>query len=240
MIDIHSHVLFDIDDGSEDLETSIEMCRDAYKNGCEALFLTPHFFDFKSLSFFVKERDSKIEILREALEDENIPLKLYAGAEIFLSDKIFSADNLDDLTLNNSRYLLCEMPLGPFDTRHVLMWFDEIIDRGYIPVLAHPERYYEFHRNYDLIDELLDRDVIFQVNIDSLTGKNGAKAQGMAVDMICRKIAFLMASDAHETDYRHTRLKEKIREMPEEITEELIDACLNINPNKILNNQEII
>ncbi len=239
MIDIHCHVLYDIDDGSQDMETSIEMCRDAYKNGCEALILTPHFFNFKTLRYFVEERNDKIDALQYALKEENIPIKLYSGAEIFLSDKIFDSDNLDDLTLNNTRYILCEMPLGPFDTRHVLMWFDELLDRGYVPILAHPERYYEFHRNYDLIDELLDRGVIFQVNIDSLTGKNGEEAEAMAIDMVCRDIAPLMASDAHDTTYRHTRLEEKLDELPEEITKQLVDRCLNIIPSRIINNQDI-
>ncbi len=239
MIDIHCHVLFDIDDGSENIDTSVEMCRDAYENGCEALVLTPHFFDFKSLHRFVRERDAKIEELQEALDYENIPLKLYCGAEIFLSDRVFDADNLDDLTLGESRYILCEMPLGPFDTHHVVMWFEELLDRGYTPILAHPERYYVFHRDYTLIDELIDRGVIFQVNIDSLTGKNGDAPQDMGVDMIRRRIAVLMASDAHDTEFRHTRLKEKLRELPEEIDESYIKKCLYENPKKILKNQDI-
>ncbi len=239
MIDIHCHVLYDIDDGSEDVETSIELCRDAYENGCEALVLTPHFFDFKSLNYFVEERDEKIDNLRYILEEEDIPLKLYSGAEIFLSDRVFTAGNLDDLTLNDTRYILCEMPLGPFDTRHVLMWFDELLDRGYIPILAHPERYYEFHQDYNLIDELLDRDILFQVNIDSLTGKNGEIPQVMAVNMVSRGVACLMASDAHDTQYRHTRLKEKLSELPDEITEEYIKNCLEINPKLILENKDL-
>ncbi len=240
MTDIHSHVLFGMDDGAESIETSIELCRDAYENGCDALVLTPHFFDYKSLRHFVKERNARIEILQDALDKENIPLKIFAGAELFLNDNIFSVEGLDDLTINNTRYLLCEMPLGPFDTRHVLMWFDELLDLGYTPILAHPERYYEFHRDYNLIDELLDRGVIFQVNIDSLTGKNGQTAQGMGVDMICRGIAPLMASDAHDIRFRHTRLIEKLNLMPEEITEEMVNECFTVNPQKILNNQEII
>lgn len=239
MIDIHSHVLFDMDDGADDIETSIEMCHDSYRNGCNALVLTPHFFDYKTLPHFIEKRDKKIRQLRNALEENEIPLEILAGAELFLSDKIFNVDDLDELTLNGTRYMLCEMPLGPFDTRHVTMWFDELLDRGYVPILAHPERYYELHRNFELIDELLDRGVIFQVNIDSLIGRNGPKSQGMGIDMVCRGIAPLVASDAHDTEFRHTRLIEKLNNLPEEITEEHIKRCLSKNPRKILNNEEI-
>ena len=134
MIDIHSHVLYGIDDGAHDIEESVEMCRDAYENGGKTLVLTPHFFDFKHLHGFIKERNYKIEKLKMALEEEGIPLRLLAGAELFLSNKIFTAENLDDLTINDSRYMLCEMPLGPFRTDNVLMWFDELLDRGYTPI----------------------------------------------------------------------------------------------------------
>ncbi len=239
MIDIHSHVLFDIDDGAESIDISIEMCDDSYQNGCDILVLTPHLMDFRDIDDFVEERNARISILRKALASEEIPLKLCAGAELYLSDQIFNAGNLDEVTINGSRYILCEMPLEPFDTRNVTKWFDELLDRGYTPILAHPERYYEFHQNFDLIDEILDRGVIFQVNIDSLIGQNGAAAQDMAIDMVCLGIAPLVASDAHDLEYRHTRLIEKLNELPDEIPEELIEKCFHKNPEKILNNENI-
>ncbi|MBO5333645.1 MAG: hypothetical protein J6B37_05990 [Clostridia bacterium] len=240
MIDIHSHVLYGIDDGAQDIEESIEMCHDAYKNGCKTLVLTPHFFDFKHIHGFVKERNHRIENLKIALEEESIPLKLLHGAELFLSDKIFTAGSLDDLTINDSRYMLCEMPLGPFKTDHVLMWFDELLDRGYTPILAHPERYYVFHEDYSLIDEILDRPILLQVNIDSLRGKNGPGPQKMALDMINRKFATLIASDAHDPVFRHTRLNEKLDDLPDELSADDIRLCLEKTPLKVINNQDIL
>ncbi len=240
MIDIHSHVLFGMDDGAQDLDTAIDMCRDAYENGCDVLVLTPHFVDYKNLSDFVEERDHRIRILAEILDKEEIPLKLVAGAEIFLNDKIFSVKSLDALTINKSRYILCEMPLGPFNTDHVLMWFDELIDRGYIPILAHPERYVELHRNYNLMDEILDRPILLQINIDSLRGRNGEAPQYMALDLMNRGFAHFMASDAHDLVYRHTRLAEKFEDLPDDITDEIIETFMRVNPLKVLNNKDII
>ncbi len=239
MIDIHSHVLFDMDDGAENIETSIELCRDSYMNGCDSLVLTPHFFEYSYLEDFVEERDMRITLLKEALAKEKIPLEVLSGAELFLSDRVFGADNLDDLTINGAKYMLCEMSLNPFDTRNVTRWFDELIDRSYIPILAHPERYYVFHQNYDLIDQLIERGVIFQVNLDSLIGENGSLAQEMAIDMIRRDIASLIASDAHDLDYRHTRIVEKLNALPDIITERHVEKCLIENPKKIITNQNI-
>ena len=222
MIDIHNHILFGIDDGAEDIDTCVQMCIDAHKNGCTAIAVTPHFFKYNKLDDFIYERTEKIKTLRRILENEDIPLLVFSGAELFLSDEIFDAENLDALTINHSRYMLCEFPLGPFDVERVPLWIDELISRGYTPIIAHPERYVEFHRNFHIIDELLDRDVVFQVNIDSLTGSNGPEPQGMAIDMVRRKIAKLIATDAHDLEYRHTRIKDKFKKLPDVITECLL------------------
>ena len=239
MIDIHSHVLFEIDDGAENLKTSIQMCLDSYRNGCDDLVLTPHFFEYDDISVFVEERNERIEILRKALSEKNIPLRIHPGAELFLSDDIFEAGNLDELTINGSKYMLCEMPLIPFDTRFVTRWFDNLIDRGYTPILAHPERYYEVHKDYRLLEDLIDRGVLFQVNIDSLIGLNGPQPQILAMDLVVQGYAPFIASDAHDIRYRHTRIIEKLNELPDEITEEMVENCLIVNPQKILNNEDI-
>ena len=120
-----------------------------------------------------------------------------------------------------------------------LLWIDELIERGYTPILAHPERYFEIHRNLSVIDELLDRDVVFQVNIDSLIGKNGSTAQQLSVDLICRGFAGLIGTDAHDLKYRHTRTKERIRELPYEIDHEIFMKCIKTNPQKIIDDEEI-
>ncbi len=239
MIDIHNHILFDIDDGSPDIDTSVEMCRDAYENGYRTIVVTPHFTDYNHIDEFINERDYKVSELQRVLNIEDIPITIKSGAELFLSDKILNASNLDDLTINNSRYMLCEFPLGPFNINRGLLWIDELIDRGYTPILAHPERYIEIHRNLHIIDELLDRDVVFQVNIDSLIGKNGPMAQKLSVDFVCRGFAQLIGTDAHDLKYRHTRTKERVRELPYEIDHDIFIKCVKTNPQKILADEEI-
>lgn len=239
MIDIHNHILFEIDDGAKSIEQSLEMCRDAYENGIDKIVLTPHFLSYGDIDEFVDERNEKIFELHNMLKAENIPVKLFSGAEIFLNDNVFSAESLDALTLGSSKYILCEFPLGPFNINRVPDWIDELLDRGYVPVVAHPERYYEFHRNLFIIDELLDRDVVFQVNFDSLIGNNGRSAQMMSVDMVERGIAKLIGTDAHHPIHRHNRIKEKAEYLPDEITEEMLIECMLTNPNKILHNKEL-
>lgn len=240
MIDIHSHILYDIDDGATAFWDSFSLCRDAYENGISTIVATPHFADFRKTASFIRERILKINELRQELLRHEIPIKIVAGAEVYLSDNIFSAGSLNGLTINNSRYMLCEFPLGPFNVNRATVWIDELMSRGYTPIVAHPERYLEFHRNFPVIDELLDRGVIFQVNIDSLRGKNGEAPQMMAVDMVERKIARLIATDSHDLKYRHTRLREKLDDLPEEITNEMIIECMHNVPLAILQDEEVI
>lgn len=239
MIDIHNHLLYGIDDGAEDVDVSIKMCIDAVNNKTRTIVCTPHFYKYDQLEDFLEIRDRRIERLRNILKDEDVPLKLLSGAELFLSDEVFDAENLDSLTIQGTNYMLCEFPLGPFNVEKAPLWIDELIDRGYRPILAHPERYVELHRNFNIIDELLRRNVVFQVNIDSLAGKNGAKPQGMAIDMIARKIAKLIATDAHDPEFRHTRILQKLNEIPSIIDEDLLEECLEINPERILRNKKI-
>ncbi|MBR5190910.1 MAG: capsular biosynthesis protein, partial [Clostridia bacterium] len=115
MTDIHNHILFAIDDGSPDIETSVEMCRDAYENGYKAIVVTPHFANYNRIDEFVDERDYKIGELQKALQSEEIPLTVLSGADLFLSDSLLKSGNIDDLAINNSRYMLCEFPLRPFN-----------------------------------------------------------------------------------------------------------------------------
>lgn len=239
MIDIHNHLLYGIDDGASDVDVSMKMCIDAVNNEISTIVCTPHFYKYHQLDEFLETRDRRIGRLKNILRDEDIPLKLLSGAELFLSDGIFEAENLDALTIQSTNYMLCEFPLGPFNIERSTMWIDELIDRGYRPILAHPERYVELHRNFNIIDELLSRDVIFQVNIDSLSGKNGMKPQGMAIDMVKRKIAKLIATDAHDPEFRHTRILQKLNEIPSIIDEDLLEECLEINPERILRNKKI-
>lgn len=239
MVDIHSHILFDIDDGAKNIKESLTLCRDASENGFKAVVATPHFSRYKNIDSFVRERDGKIIELRDRLAEEGVTLSVAAGAELYLNDRIFAADDLDALTINGSRYMLCELPLGPFDISRAPMWLDELIARDYIPILAHPERYLEFYRNMPVIDEILDRGVLFQVNIDSLLGTNGDIAQMMAIDMVERKIARFIGTDAHDPLYRNNRLREKIAAMPEEITDEMIIECMSTCPRAVLDDEEL-
>ena len=114
MIDIHCHILPGIDDGARDITESAEMINTARLNKIDAIIATPHFLDFDKIEDFLFNRYEAVQSFEEMLESfDNKPAVAY-GAEVFLDNKVFTAGNLDELTLNGSRYMLCEYTLEPF------------------------------------------------------------------------------------------------------------------------------
>lgn len=239
MIDIHSHIIYDIDDGAVNIVESVELCRQAFHNGFDGIVATPHFTNYYDIDGFVLERDSKLELIRERLAEEKIDIALYSGAELYLSRAVFMAGDLDPLTINDSQYMLCEFPLGPFNIDEGLSELSELTSRGYTPVVAHPERYYAIRHDKRLVDWILERGAVFQVNADSLGGNLDSLAQRIAVDLIKRGVAKFIASDAHDKYRRNMDFKRKFSAVPSEITQKDLENCLNINPGRVLKNEDI-
>lgn len=240
MIDIHSHIIFDIDDGARSIETSVELCRQAVDNGFDGVTATPHFTNYRKIDDFLLERDSKLDLIRERLEEEGIDITLYAGAELYLSQGIFSAGDLDFLAINNSRYMLCEFPLGPFDVTEGFDEISELLSRGYTPIVAHPERYYEVRHDARIIRELMKMGVLFQVNADSLAGNIDSLAQKIAVDMVKSGVASFIASDAHDSHHRNMNFRKKFSTVPTVINQKDLINCLQKHPEAVVNDESIL
>lgn len=240
MIDLHCHILPDIDDGAEDLDESVEMCLTGARTGITAAVLTPHFARFDRLDAFLGAREARMEALYEALQEENADFEIYTGAEVYLSDAILSAPwNLDALALNGSRYLLTEFPLPTFPVSQGIRQLEEVLMRGYTPILAHPERYEPFLENSGIVNELYEMGVRFQVNLDGLGGRYGEVPQDFAVRMVLENMADFAATDAHSVRYRRTNLLSKLSRLPEDLPQEKLDWILEEAPGCVLRNETL-
>ena len=124
-------------------------------------------------------------------------------------------------------------------TLATLSELSELTSRGYTPVVAHPERYYAIRHDKRLVDWILERGAVFQVNADSLGGNLDSLAQRIAVDLIKRGVAKFIASDAHDKYRRNMDFKRKFSAVPSEITQKDLENCLNINPGRVLKNEDI-
>ena len=137
MIDIHCHILPEIDDGARDLETAIRMCHMAEANGIKHIVATPHTNTVDNINSFINLRDERLKLLRRSVEERGIDVKLYPGAEVFVDDDIFFANDLKRLTINGSRYILIEFNFRNVKIRKIYDYLNEIIDAGLVPINAH-------------------------------------------------------------------------------------------------------
>ena len=154
MIDMHSHILPGIDDGSYSIEESIEIIREAYEAGFTEIISTSHFIE-ESYNATKKDREELIDMICARLEKENINIKIYNGAEAYITTNLNDFILKGDLpTINGTRYLLIELPMTS-----QIIYLNDIIyalkSNGIVPIIAHPERYTYVQKNPKMLEELI-------------------------------------------------------------------------------------
>ena len=234
MIDLHSHILPELDDGAQSLRESLSMARMAVESGVTAMAATPHCSHDRTRDVF-----AAWQLLQQALVENEIPLKLFPGMEIFGTGEtaqLLSEGKL--FTLNGSRYPLIEFSFrsdGAEETRILR----SVCKAGFRPVVAHPERYGHIQQDPELINRWYRMGCLLQVNRGSLMGRFGTKAQHMGFELVERGFATVVASDAHSSRVR-TPWMEDVRDvLHREISPRCAKVLLQENPRKILKNEDI-
>ncbi len=237
MIDIHCHILPEMDDGARDTTVCAEMLRCAHNNKIDSIVATPHFLDFNDIDEFLYRREKAAETLNDIVESLGLDIKIYCAAEVFLDSEVFTAGDIDELAVNSSRYMLCEYTLKPFAPEKAIIYAEEIINRGYVPIIAHPERYVTFAENPEIVNELWDMGCMFQINASSLAGHGGDEMRCFAEDLILRGFVDFIGTDAHSHKTRNNCLLDKIDEFPESIDKKTVEYLTEDAPKKVLNNE---
>lgn len=234
MIDLHAHILPELDDGSQSLRQSLEMARLAVESGVTAMAATPHCADDRA-----GEVRTAVVLLRDALQEARIPLKLFMGMEIFgTPDTVRLLAEKKLYTLNGSRYPLIEFSFrsdGEEETRIL----QSVILAGYQPLVAHPERYLYIQRDPQRVNQWKKMGCHFQVNRGSLMGRFGPDAQEMAMALIDRGFATVVASDAHSPDLRTPWMRDVRDMLIKDFSLEAARCLLLRNPRSILKNEQL-
>jgi len=238
MIDIHTHILPGVDDGAKDIAEALAMARLAVADGLTHLFATPHHRDYSSLSRFEVAR--RVAQLQAELNAVDIPLTLLTGHEVRLYDDMFDDwDNNLAGPLGNSLYVLAEPLFSHYDHHTDEMLF-ELFDRGYIPIMAHPERIRPIQENLALIEPFLARGGLTQITATSLTGNNDWRAKKTAETMLRNGIAHIIASDAHHSYYRTPTLTAARDAAAVIVGLEQANAMVSARPIAIVKNESMI
>ena len=234
MIDIHTHILPNIDDGSKSIEETFNLIKEAKSVGFDSIVLTSHYMEgyYETNS---PEREVWLDAIRENLEAKNIDIKLYLGNEIYMSENIIKLlEEGKATTMNNTSYVLFEMPLNaePLNLYDIIY---EMQQYKIVPILAHPERYSFVQQDPELIYDLIQKGVLMQANYGSIIGQYGEKAQVIVKKFFENNMIHMLGSDVH----RQNTIYPKIPEILMEINEEKLKELTTINPRLVLQNKRI-
>lgn len=204
--DVHSHLLPGLDDGVQSFENAEEIILRFHKLGYKKLITTPHVMsDFyrNSNEDILRKRDGLIEWLAS----RNIKIEIQAAAEYYLDEELLRRieNNIPLLTFGDQLLLFeTNFMTEPFQLKEFIF---AASTKGYRPVLAHPERYIYLQDNFDKAEDLINRGVLFQLNISSISGYYSKSAQRTAQKLIDRGWVHLLGSDCH--NLQHIQLLEE-------------------------------
>lgn len=239
IVDIHSHILAGLDDGAESREEMFAMLKQAYEDGTKALCLTPH-YEPESFDYSKEEMQRSFEEARAYAAEHCEGMKLYLGHEMSFRDDCMERLRVGDcLTLGGGRYVLVDF-FGVSEIRQMKAVFDRLGCAGYLPIVAHVERYSFLWKKAREVLAMSRDDVLFQVNADSLVlAEKNSPARKMAEKLLSRGIVDVIASDAHDTQKRSPRLAACQAYVEAHFGKAYAEMLFYTNPKNILENKSI-
>lgn len=240
MIDIHSHVLPGVDDGSLSIDESLKTIENAYENGVTDIVVTPHFIVGSKYDKDNIEKHNGLRELRDNLRKEKIKINLYLGNEVFVDNDLLGLLKDNKITtINNSRYLLFELPMHNNYTGVDSLIF-ELKNNGYEPIIAHPERYSFIKKDPSMIVKLIEAGALFQVNIGSFFGTYGKLAKKTAFLLVKHRAVHFIASDTHHAkDPFYGNIKKLKRKLRRYLTKDEIEDLFESNARRVLRDKKI-
>jgi len=240
MIDFHNHILPNIDDGSDSIETSISMLENAAKQGITDVVNTVHYqhpkVDGVDINYEIIAR--KTEELQTNLNYHKIPIKLHTGAEVFYLPNLLELKDDPLVTFGNGKYMLIEFQPHNIPNSHKKIFFDLKMN-NVTPIIAHPERYKAVQKDIKLVSYWLDAGCLIQVDAGSVLGLFGKSAYDTAKMIIKKGYCQILGSDAHDNKKRGFILFDAHKEVKNWIGKDA-DYLVKNNPEKILNGDQLI
>lgn len=234
MIDLHSHILPNLDDGASGICESIAMAKIAVDCGIRGIVATPHCSNDRR-----KDVNTALLLLREALQEAELPLIVYPGMEIMGGPEtanLLSKGRL--LTINGSRYPLIEFAFKSSGETETCI-LQDVIQAGFVPIIAHPERYAFVQEEPKILNLWKEMGCGFQVNRGSYIGHFGEKAKYLSLEMTARGFTTIVASDAHSEQHRIPWLKDAKILLNRHFSPTASHYLLRHNPLRILRNEDL-
>ncbi|WP_251860516.1 CpsB/CapC family capsule biosynthesis tyrosine phosphatase [Clostridium sp. Marseille-Q2269] len=236
MIDIHSHIIPNIDDGSKDLEYCLHMLKIAEKGGTKKIVATPHYYIGRYEEEYSKVKE-QVEYLNNVAKNNNIHIEILWGQEVLIHKKTIELYEKGYIgTINNTSYMLVEFPMTVWKDYYMDVLY-ELKVRGIKPIIAHPERYKFIYEDILNINKFIEEGYLFQINTGSIEGIFGKQVQKISKKLIENRICNFIGSDAHSINRRNPNMWEAARIL-QTIDEDLYNEIID-NSKSILKNEEV-
>jgi len=231
-VDIHSHVLYGLDDGAKTLDESVEMLRVAEESGTAHIVATPHANSrFKFRPDVIAARVAELQPLTR--------VTIHRGCDFHLQiDNIQSAlAHPEKYTVDGGPYLLVEFPDVIFAGSDEIL--SQLLDAGMLPIVTHPERNSTLQRKLDDLARWIEMGCYVQVTAGSILGGFGRAARSSSFEMLDRRLVHFIASDTHDPAHRSPRLDEAFAVLAERYGDESARALFVENPAAVLTGDQL-
>lgn len=236
--DIHIHVIPGVDDGSKNLDMSMEMLRYAQAEGIRQMIVTPH---NKPMHHNVgKEKMQElIHMLRAQMKQEKLEIELYPGNELYYrEDLVKCIEQGKAITMAGSKYVLVEfLPVGRWE--YIRDGVNDMLMAGYRPILAHIERYQEVSKDVERVLRLREMGCYIQVNTASVMGKYGMGTKQYVRKLLKQQLVDFIATDAHNAANRTPDMDKCAKYIGKKYGEEYMRRLLIENPSKVISDEYI-
>lgn len=207
-VDLHSHLLPNVDDGSQSYRASLRMARQAVDNGIEVALMTPHHMNGQ----YVNHKQDVIQLTEEFqkhLDNENIPLSVFPSQEVRITGGLLQKLDDDDILFadESNQYLLLEFPDDDIPTYSRDIIFN-IMQRGITVQIAHPERNIKIMNNPSILFDLIEAGALAQLTAGSYVGNFGKKVESFSEEILNHNLAHIFVSDAHDLPNRSFEMAE--------------------------------
>lgn len=234
--DFHTHILPGVDDGSRNIEESMEMLRELKKQGIDMVVATPHFYcEQNTIETFLERRNAAFALLQKAVQDEPDMPEVVCGAEVLFYPEIFALDNLEKLCIQGTRYIMIELPFQSWNGRVYDSIFRISTQIGLMPIIAHVDRYLKLQKDKNCLEELLHAGAVLQVNAESFEGLLDRRK---VLKLIKTGKVSLLGSDCHNMRRRKPNIATAYTAVAEKLGPDMVTELEEIS-RKILQQKAI-
>lgn len=239
MIDISAHIMPYIDDGAKTIKETLELIEEAEKNGFSDIFLTSHYIEEK-YEADSKERRSWLKSLQMNVKQKKINIKLYNGAQVFISTNLPKLIKYDAVpTLNDSRYVLVELPQKE-QFPEFMNIINELKELEIVPIITHPETYEYIQKDVNIIKELVSNGILIQCNFGSIINMNGKIAEKTMKKMLKDNMVHFLGTDVKRKNSVYCNMDLINAKIDKIIGSKMRNKITIENPRKVIDNEEIV